>query len=115
MASSQEFTPLAISTLLISVDFISVTTCHFINFIKNVIDFFRARYMFHAPDYTTFLRLSKRPKSSSGKVHIPATIRMIIKFSCAVLDIYQLVFLPSIPKMQNLECNISGFDLEVSL
>ncbi len=76
---------------------------------------FRAWCMFHAPEYTTFLSLSKRPKSSSGKVHIPATIRMIIKFSCAVLDIYQLVFLPSIPKMQNLECNISGFDLEVSL
>ena len=73
-------------------------------------DFFRARCMFHAPEYTTFLRLSKRPKSSSGKVHIPATIRMIIKFSCAVPDIDQLVFLLSIPKMQNLERNMMGFD-----
>jgi hypothetical protein len=68
--------------------------------------------MFHAHEYTTFLRLSKRPKSSSGKVHIPATIRMIIKFSCALPDIDQLVFLLSIPKMQNLERNIMEFELE---
>jgi len=68
--------------------------------------------MFHAPEYTTFLSLSKRPKSSSGKVHIPATIRMIIKFSCAVPDIDQLVFLLSIPKMWNLERNIWGFGSE---
>ena len=52
---------------------------------------FRAWCMFHAPECTTFLSLSKRTKSSSGKVHIPATIRMIIKFSCAVPDIDQLV------------------------
>jgi hypothetical protein len=68
--------------------------------------------MFYAPEYTTFLSLSKRPKSSSGKVHIPATIRMIIKFSCALPDIDQLVFLLSIPKMQNLERNISKFEPE---
>ena len=62
--------------------------------------------MFHAPEYTTFLKLSKRPKSSSGKVQIPVTIRMIIKFSCAVPDIDQLVLMLSIPEMQNLERNI---------
>ena len=66
--------------------------------------------MFHAPEYTTFLKLSKRPKSSSGKVHISATTRMIIKFSCAVPDIDQLVFVLSIPKMWNLERNIMEFE-----
>jgi hypothetical protein len=52
------------------------------------------------------------PKSSSGKVLIPATIRMIIKFSCAVPDTDQSILLRSIPQMWNLERNISEFEPE---
>jgi hypothetical protein len=37
---------------------------------------------------------------------------MIIKFSCAVPDIDQLVLMLSIPQMWNLERNISGFEAE---
>ena len=52
----------------------------------------------------------KEPKFPSGKVLISYLIRMIIKFSCAVPDIDQLILLLSIPEMWNLERNIMGFD-----
>ena len=53
-----------------------------------------------------------RPRSPSGKVHIPVTMRMIIKFSCAVPDIDQLILLLLIPRMWNLARNIAGFEPE---
>ena len=57
----------------------------------------------------------KEPKFPSGKVLISYLIRMIIKFSCAVPDIDQLILLLSIPEMWNLERNISGFEPECIL
>jgi hypothetical protein len=52
----------------------------------------------------------KEPKFPSGKVLISYLIRMIIKFSCAVPDIDQLILLLSIPEMWNLERNIMEFE-----
>ena len=65
--------------------------------------------------HSTLYNHPNLPKSSSSKVHIPYLIRMVIKFSCAVPDIDQSVLLLSIPEMQNLARNISGFGSERSL
>ena len=62
-----------------------------------VIWYYRERKLFIVK-YTT---ISNRPKSSSGKVHIPATIRMSINFSWAVAAIDQSAILLIILSLSN--------------
>ena len=56
--------------------------------------------------HSALYNLLKWSKSAFGKVVIPVTIRMIIKLSCVVAAIDQLVLVLSISKIQNLGRNI---------